>query len=215
MAQRRPRVERPVRPVLCWLIWGRVQLRMKTAFLHTLLPSLVLLAAAPMPVLAQNDPPIEVTLDMDKDGRMDRAALVRHPDHAQADLYIYLAAGDEKLDLSRKPTFLKKDLTAEGILSLESKGEGSLVFTYGCGGCSNDYGTSLTIVHRGGKFLVAGFTYAWDTRTGMGSCDINFLTGKGVITRGLDGAGKRIKGKFTPVLLADWSDDKRPKACDL
>ena len=35
----------------------------------------------------------------------------RLPTASQADLYIYLAAGDEELDLSRKPTFLKKAIT--------------------------------------------------------------------------------------------------------
>ena len=170
--------------------------------------------AAPAENKPSIEPLYEITLDMDNDGRMDRAAIVQNPDGGQADLYIYLDAGDEKLDLSRKPAYLKDGLTTERIQGLEAKGKGSLVVTFGCGGCSNDYETTLTIVDRGGKFLVAGVTYDWDTREGMGSCDINFLTGRGVVSRGLNGKSKPIKGKFRPVRLADWSDEIVSKACD-
>jgi hypothetical protein len=192
---------------------------MKTAFEHAVLPLAVALTAAAAPASAESYPPIdgpfEVTLDMDNDGAMDRAVLVRHSEGGLADLSIYLAAGDGQVDPSGKPTFVKKDLTAEGIVSLEGSGNGSLTVTYGCGGCSNDYETALAIAYRGGEFLVAGYTYSWETRDGAGSCDINYLTGKGVITLGLDGEGTEIKEKFTPVKLADWSHERYPKACDL
>ena len=82
-------------------------------------------------------------------------------------------------------------------------------------GCSNDTETSLTIIHRSGEFWVAGFTFNWDTRDyGIGGCDINFLAGKGVFSRGPNGRKKPIKARFAPIRLADWSDEKRPKACD-
>ena len=48
----------------------------------------------------------------------------------------------------------------------------------------------------------------------MGGCDINYLAGKGTVSKDLED-GKPIKGKFRPVPLKDWSSDKRPKACDL
>jgi hypothetical protein len=87
-----------------------------------------------------------------------------------------------------------------------------LLVHYGCGGCSNDYETTLTIAHRGGDFLVAGFTYNWETREGVGGCDINFLTGNGARSRGLAKA-RPVKARFTPVRLIDWSADKEPKVC--
>jgi hypothetical protein len=144
---------------------------------------------------------------------MDRAVLVEDPASGAADLSIYLAVGAEKLDRSRKPTFLKRKLTTARILRFESDGKGSLIVMSGCGGCSNDFATTLTIVYRAGAFLVGGVTYDWDTRYGIGSCDINFLTGKGVRSRGLAKA-KPLKRHFVPIKLADWSEDKRPKACD-
>jgi hypothetical protein len=47
----------------------------------------------------------------------------------------------------------------------------------------------------------------------MGSCDIDFLAGRGVVSDGLDESNP-IDGKFTPVRLSDWSDDLRPAVCD-
>jgi hypothetical protein len=182
--------------------------------------------------LAEDKPALdalsEVTLDIDRDGKMDRAVLVGDPESG-LDLYIYLAAGDERLDLSRMPNFLKKEITDGSIIDrgLASKGKGTLTVEscYGCG-ANKSWNETLTIVHRGGEFLVAGYTRdwdwnshirkadgEWDVETLMGGCDINFLTGKGVASEGLD-EGKPLKGKFKPVKLADWSAEKRPKACE-
>jgi hypothetical protein len=157
----------------------------------------------------------EVVLDIDRDGRPDRAVLVRHARGAAADLLIYLGAGSEALDLARKPDIRKDDLAHGHVMRLETNSKGSLVVHYGCGGCSNDYETTLTIVYRGGDFFVAGFSYNWETREGVGSCDINFLTGKGIRSRDL-AKTKPIKARFTAVKLDDWSVDKQPnlaRAC--
>ncbi|WP_133254707.1 hypothetical protein [Mesorhizobium delmotii] len=180
-----------------------------------------------MSSLAENGPaaeaPLEVALDIDDDGQMDRAVMVQDPDSGQADLYIYLAAGDEKLDPSRKPAFIKKALTEGRVLELESKGKGSLSVTscFGCG-ANKSWAETLTIVHRRGKLRVAGYSRYWDwnvqtsdgdVETTLGSCDINFLTGKGVASQGLDD-GQPIKGEFKPVALADWSYEGRPRPCE-
>ena len=156
----------------------------------------------------------EIALDIDQDGKMDRAVLAKpQPELPDADLYIYLALGDEKVDLSRKPAILKKAIATDAIEGLESAGKGSLIVKYGWGG-SNTYEAKLTIVHRRGAFWVAGFTKSWDRRDGIGSCDINFLTGKGVVSRGPSGKDRPMGAKFKPVKLADWSPDKHAKACD-
>jgi hypothetical protein len=183
------------------------------------LPWIAALAIVPMSALAQSAPtaeaPREIALDIDSDGKMDRAVLARRPGGDGADLRIYLAVGDGKVEPSRPFDFLKQDLAHGALVDLASNGKGSLIVKYGCGGCSNDDLTTLTIVHRGGEFLVAGLTYDWDTRNeGIGGCDINFLTGKGVTSRGLEGKSKPIRAKFRAVKLADWSDEKRPKVCN-
>jgi hypothetical protein len=191
---------------------------MKAAFQHAALSCIIALALTPISAHAEEKPspdaPHEITLDIDHDGKLDRAALVRVPESADADLYIYLGAGAEKLDLSRTPSILKNRLAHGHVLELTSNAKGSLIVKYGCGGCSNDDETSLTIVHRGGEFLVAGFANAWEWRDrGSGGCDINLLTGRGVFYRGLNGKKKPIKATFTPIKLSDWSVEKMPKAC--
>jgi hypothetical protein len=202
-------------------------LPVKTAFQHAALRGVVALAMMPAAALARDKSRLEVlyevSLDIDNDRKADRAMAVQDADSAQADLYIYLAAGDAKPDLSRKPSFLKKAITEGSISGLESKGNGSLIVTacFGCG-ASKSWAETLTIVHRHGEFLVAGYARDWDWNshtsdgsvdTIMGSCDIDFLSGKGVVSTMLDEA-KPIAGKFSPVKLKDWSDDKRPSACN-
>ena len=86
---------------------------MKTALPLAALPWIVAFATVPMSALAQDEPPteapLEVALDMDHDGRMDRAAVMEDPDSGQAVLAIYLGTGNEKPDRrasrpsSRKP----------------------------------------------------------------------------------------------------------------
>ena len=97
----------------------------------------------------------------------------------------------------------------------------SIASRYGCG-ANKSWDQTLTIVYRGGEFLVAGYARDWDwnshladgsVETIMGGCDIDFLGGKGVVSDGLD-EDTPIDGNFTPVKLTDWSDDLRPTACD-
>lgn len=61
----------------------------------------------PTGALAENNPSFkplhEIALDIDHDAKSDRAVLVEDPASGAADLYIYLAIGSGKVDLSRKP----------------------------------------------------------------------------------------------------------------
>ncbi|RVD70804.1 MAG: hypothetical protein E5V62_27680 [Mesorhizobium sp.] len=185
------------------------------------LPWLVALGTLPMPALAGNAPAFELKLDIDRDGKMDRVVVMQEPG-APADLIIYLAAGEDRLDPPPRPDFVRKGLTEDRIIDLESKGKGSVAITscFGCGASKSTQET-LTIVYRRGRFLVGGYSRNWDwnkqtvdgVETTLGSCDINFLTGKGVASQDLDD-GKPIEGKFTPVNLSDWSYERRPKPCE-
>src|SRR5262245_38372190 len=67
----------------------------------------------------------EATLDMDRDGTMDRAVLDTDPDAGVADLSIYLGAGEGALDPSRKPTLFKNDMGVGGAVSFEGNDKGS------------------------------------------------------------------------------------------
>jgi len=159
---------------------------MKTAFQRSALLSIVALAMVPMFAFAEDKPSalFEITLDIDNDGKTDRAVLVlvgsdrtdvgpmtdelyAVGDGESVDLYLYLAVGDEKLDLSRKPAVLKKKIVdpeeTPWVQPLESKDGGSLVVAscYGCG-ANKSWNQKLTIVYRGGEFLVAGYARDWD-----------------------------------------------------
>jgi len=169
--------------------------------------------------LAQTTPPsplddsYSVTLDIDHDGKPDRATLLRNPETHALDLRIELGAANDQPPTSRTQAVSKSSIASGLVLDFAARGKDSLVITTGCGGCSNDVSTTLTIAHRGGTFVVAGYTLAWDTRSGSGTCDVNFLTGKGTLAR--DGAKARpLKGRFAPVKLEDWSDEKRPQECE-
>jgi hypothetical protein len=159
-----------------------------------------------------SDIPRDVTLDINGDGKPDRAVLM-NATTGSTDLYIYLGAGDGLLDPSLTPDIVKKNLTVRFILTYEATKKGSLRVGYGCGGCSNDTVTTLTIVHRNGTFWVGGYSYDWETRDfGAGSCDINFLTGKATMAK--DGGRTRaIKGTFKPVKLTGWSEERHVKVC--
>ena len=99
-----------------------------TVFKHSALLLIVALAMVPLSAFADDKPSalFETKLDIDNDGNTDRAVLVlvgsegadigsltddlyAVGDGESVDLYLYLAVGDEELDLSRKPAFLKKN----------------------------------------------------------------------------------------------------------
>lgn len=135
------------------------------------------------------------------------------PEEAEAERRATQAIKDKT---ASDPTPARPDLIFPGIaegrvFDFEKHGT-SLVIMTGCGGCSNDTATRLTVVHRGGQFLIGGYAFTWDTRAGRGHCDINFLTGRGTLS--INGRkAKPLAGKFKPVRLADWRKDAPPKAC--
>ncbi|MGZ5864289.1 MAG: hypothetical protein ACXWKC_02820 [Xanthobacteraceae bacterium] len=129
----------------------------------------------------------ELALDIDNDGKMDRAVLVSEIGtnstggrfsaekdwfmlgrDERADLYIYLGTGDEPLDLSRKPDFIKQAVATRErnnqIYPLEKNDKGSLVVKTAFNLFSNWMPETLTIVHRDGEFIVAGLIYSYERK---------------------------------------------------
>jgi hypothetical protein len=156
------------------------------------------------------------TLSFDSSGDMDRAVLVENGD-AGADLYIYLALDPAKSDAGVKPALVKKAAAWSGSMwgtrpSLETTEKGSLLIKSANTAIGRSrWSQTLTIVYRNKEFIVAGLTRessdTLDSEAG-GSCDINFLTGKGKRN------GKPVATRFPPIKLADWSDEKPPKECN-
>jgi hypothetical protein len=155
------------------------------------------------------------TLSFELNGDTDRAVLVENDD-AGTDLYIYLGLDPPKSDAHIKPALMKKGAALSGSMwgtrpSLETTGKGSLLVKSANEAVGrNRWSQTLTIVYRNKEFVVAGLTReerdTLDLKAG-GSCDINFLTGKGKRN------GKPVETKFPATKLVDWSDEKLPKEC--
>jgi hypothetical protein len=154
-----------------------------------------------------------VTLSFES-GDMDRAVLVENGD-AGADLYIYRALQPSR-GAPATPALVKKNAAWSGAMwgtqpSLETNAKAALLIksaneSIGRGRWSQ----TLTIIYRNKEFVVAGLTReARDTLDlkNHHSCDLNFLTGKGVRD------GKAVALKAPAPKLADWSDEKLPEAC--
>jgi hypothetical protein len=188
-------------------------------FRSTTLAALTLCAVSALPARAEPSGYERVistvTLSFGDDGSTDRAVLVDNFD-AGADLYIFRSIEDAKPDSPMNPTLVKKAAAWNGAMwgsrpSLDTNAKNSLIVKSQNDAIGRDrWSETLTIVYRGHEFLVAGLTYEshdnLDPRAG-GSCDLNFLSGKGVRN------GKPVEIKSGAVRLIDWSDEKLLKEC--
>ncbi len=158
------------------------------------------------PAVAQplEKPPREVRLDLDGDGRLDLARIVG-TNKRDIDLHIYFGIGDATPDAARKADFIKTEIAGNVLVGLEVRRGRSLVVTDSCGGCTQSADTKLTIVHRGGKLIVAGLEIDWEFRDESGRCNINFLTGRGEISKPLNGRPRAIRKKLKSVPLEKWN----------
>jgi hypothetical protein len=158
-----------------------------------------------------------VTSDWNGDGRMDRAILVEGQEE-RADLYIYVSTDDPNGGERRDLALAKTGAAWKGAMwgtqpSLELSPKGSLLLKSGNDAIGRSrWSQTLTIVYRNGEFLVAGMTF--DSRDTLepkagGHCDLNLLTGQGIRN------GKALKVAAKQIRLADWSDDSRPKECEM
>lgn len=85
---------------------------------------------------------------------------------------------------------------------------------YGIG--RNRWEQTLTLAYREGAFVLAGFTYNWYDSLDLensGTCDVNLLTGKGVLETGNETVTEtsfRTKSFNGPI--EHW-DKEWPKEC--
>jgi len=154
-----------------------------------------------------------VSLSFDN-GDMDRAVLLENGDSG-VDLYIYRALAPSS-DKSATPALVKKNAAWSGAMwgqlpSLETNAKGALLIKSANDSIGRDrWSQTLTVIYRDKQFIVAGLTR--ETRDTLDlknhhSCDLNFLSGKGVRD------GKPVALKTPAPKLADWSDEKLPGAC--
>lgn len=179
----------------------------------------------------------EVSLDMDRDGTTDRAVLFLvgpgrdkiwdlgrgvYPlsENETVDLAIYLGSKDQPIDIAKPSTILKQNIIdkerTRWVQSLEVVNNNALKLSSNYQpGSSHDEEETLIIVYRKGQFLVAGLNTFWENPNGIGNCQLNLLTGNGILAEGeFPGPKPNFKAKVKAVPLANWSEKTRPKQCD-
>jgi hypothetical protein len=152
-----------------------------------------------------------VTSPVDGDINRFRAILVETEEGA--DLYVFTDAGE-----GWKQVAHAKDMVWRGGMYgqepwMEATEHGSLkIYSENSAVGRNRWEQVLTIAYRNGVFRVAGYTYSYyDTLDpdANGQCDVNLLTGKGVLN------GKNFKTSLGALSVQDWTMDTRPPECEV
>jgi hypothetical protein len=137
----------------------------------------------------------------------------------RVDLFIYLNVGDGPIDLTKVPTLRKDNLIGVDdlffVMPLAVNARGSLrvVSSNGFGNTLNTTET-LTIVHRDGRFVVAGFASDFYNSRDDSSihCSINYLNGTSV-SRSDSSKDKVTPHKLKAKSLSDWRNEDTGELC--
>jgi len=161
------------------------------------------------PMVAAQDVLAAITADWNEDGRFDRAVLVA--EEGEADLYVFLSEEGRLRLAAHKPGFAWAGAMWGTLPTLALNPAGSLQVVSGNQAIGRSrWQETVTIAYRGGRLVVAGFTFkAYDTlEPGLTrDCDANFLNGRGL----LDGAPFAVPTPAQP--LTEWSTEDVPPEC--
>lgn len=147
------------------------------------------------------------------DGDINRFRVILVETEEGADLYVFTDAGE-----GWKQVAHAKDMVWRGGMYgqepwMEATEHGSLkIYSENSAVGRNRWEQVLTIAYRNGVFRVAGYTYSYyDTLDpdANGQCDVNLLTGKGVLN------GKNFKTSLSALPVQDWTMDTRPPECEV
>lgn len=154
------------------------------------------------------------TGDWNKDGAQD-AVIMIETEAQEFDVLFYLTDEELRLKLhDRVPSMVWGSSIMFGQEpSVSTRENGSLLVTSQNSGIGrNRWEQVLTVVYRENRFIVAGFTYNYydtlDPDAG-GACDLNLLTGKGVVD------DEPVGFDHKPVSILDFPDksDELRKFC--
>lgn len=164
---------------------------------------LIPLAFAATPVIAQ-DFRAEIIGDLDGDGTPDRAELVEVPEGGDATLNIY--DGGTQLIVNALALVWVGGAGQQPELTITD--HGSLrVHAMNISIGRNKWHETLTIAFRQGQYKVAGYTYSWYDGLDMknqGECDVNLLTGKGILALGMDWTKSTFTTKARAMPVQEW-----------
>jgi hypothetical protein len=153
----------------------------------------------------------EFMIDLNGDSAMDRGILNQGKDGLG--LSISLSKDGASPGPASSPDFVRNAIGA-GVVSGLSKGEnGELLLAYGCGGCSDDTTSMLSIILKDGDFLVSRYQLDWETREGSGQCIIDYAAGTGELTIDVEEKTTLLKGPFKIKKLSDWDETSQDEAC--
>ncbi|MCR8724738.1 hypothetical protein [Frigidibacter sp. ROC022] len=152
-----------------------------------------------------------VSSDLNGDGKVERFSLI--DSDGSVDLVIENTGGGVVIaedvawmgGIGQQPEL---DVAANGSVRLTSMNEAI---------GRNRWHLTLTIAYRRNAYMVAGVTYAWydtlDLDAG-GSCDLNLLTGKGILD--VKSGRREVRTSLAPMPVTDWHDDVAmpPPGCD-
>ena len=166
-----------------------------------------------IPVDYQGEIISSVKTDWDGDGLRDTALLVpSKTEDDRATLLVYFAKTSGKPQLE----FEFNNLVWKGAMygtqpALSVNDQGSLVIESGNDAIGRGrWNQKITAIYENNLFMVAGFTYTYrdtlDLSAG-GTCDVNFLTGRGVRSDKDFRVSKQLQS------LLDWTEESAPKEC--
>lgn len=153
----------------------------------------------------------ELAIDLNGDGVMDRAVLDQGPDGLE--LSVSFSKNGVAPDANAVPDFIRKAL-GSGAASGLAKGEmGELLLAYGCGGCSDDTTSMLSITLNAGQFVVSRYQLDWETREGSGQCIIDYAAGTGQLKIDVEEKTTMLQGPFKTKQLSEWDEVTQEEAC--
>ncbi|MCK5897231.1 MAG: hypothetical protein KAG20_10510 [Cocleimonas sp.] len=154
-----------------------------------------------------------LTADLNKDGSLDRIALVQ-PDNNEdedAGLYIYLSDGETTQLALHKKNFIWAGASWGTLPSLTTNQSDSLlIHSENSAIGRNRWKQKLTVSYRKKQFIISGYSYtSYDTLDPDNTlnCDVNLLTGKGILN------DKAFKIPIKKISLTDWGQANIPKQC--
>ncbi|UWP89085.1 hypothetical protein [Aliiroseovarius crassostreae] len=154
------------------------------------------------PAFAEDPFPLHIKGDFTGDGVADSAEITE-PEMGEGTLHLTLSNG---------PPVVRPNLVWIGGIGqepwLDITPAGSLeVISQNSSIGRNRWEQTLTLAFRNGQMRVAGYSFFWrDTLNldDIGFCDLNLLTGKGMIHLGQDENPTAIRVTTKAVPIADW-----------
>ena len=183
-----------------------------------LLPVCVFALLGPATSACAQDAIVDAAMaDIDGDGRQDLVTLTLPANRGAHDVGIAVYLRDRDLPILKRAILLPARFWGTDsagqqpeIAILENRS--IRVHTENMAFGRSHWERTYTLAWRGGRLLVAGFTYAFnDTieHDQSGSCDLNLLTGQGIRN------GSKLSLSGRRIDLAEWDDSIGMSACGL